>query len=177
MIQTRTDPQIPSHPSGDHGHYVQVVGQPSLGPFLSTRLPPHDSSHEHQPEVSFHYSSKASSLLVLALAVRPGPVHAVIHFRHLSLISSPLPLSLHLMVSSSLPLLIDHPFQAMSRGTLILYNWDMIQVVVHHISLSYFDTAHQLSHLGGTYRMTSCSRSVEFLPLPTCWFRFFLIIK
>jgi hypothetical protein len=44
------------------------------------------------------------------------------------------------MVSSSWPLSIDHPFQAMNMDTPILYNSDMIQVVVHHISLSYFDT-------------------------------------
>jgi len=45
------------------------------------------------------------------------------------------------MVSSSWPLSIDHPFQAMNMDTLILYNSDMIQVVVHHTSLSYFDTS------------------------------------
>jgi hypothetical protein len=44
------------------------------------------------------------------------------------------------MVFSFSPLSIDHPFQAMNRDTPILYNSDMNQVVVHHISLSYFDT-------------------------------------
>jgi len=44
------------------------------------------------------------------------------------------------MVSSFSPASIDHPFQAMSTDILILYNLDMIQAVVHRISLSYFDT-------------------------------------
>lgn len=101
MIQTRIDPQIPSHPLNDHAP-VQVAEQPSLNPFLSIHLLLLYKPHSHYPsEVFFRYSSMTFSPPAPGLSV---PVLlSVIRFLDRLLIFSLLQPTLHQMVSSSSP--------------------------------------------------------------------------